>query len=65
MTHLELIIILELADGHQPTETLQRLSLHGVLAVAFGPRHLRMVTHLDIHDDHLTIAENAFKKLND
>ena len=59
------IIILELADGHQPAETLQRLSLHGVLAVAFGPRHLRLVTHLDIHDDHLTIAENAFKKLND
>lgn len=58
------IVILELAGGLQPSEVLSKLAAQGVLAVAFGPRHLRMVTHLDFNDDHLEIAERAFKNLN-
>lgn len=55
------IIILELTDGLEPSAVLGQLEINGVRAVAFGPRHLRLVTHLDIHDKHVDLASAAFR----
>ena len=35
----------------------------GILAVPFGPRDIRLVTHLDISDDHMDLAEKGLRQL--
>ena len=55
------IIIFELADGLNPAPVLAGLSERGLRAVAFGPAHIRMVTHLDVTDDHLQVATDAIR----
>jgi len=57
------IIIFELDQQIVPAEFLASLSVLGVRAVQFGPHQVRMVTHLDFNDDHLTFAIQAFHKL--
>jgi len=57
------IIILELADGIEPSVMLRQLETKGVRAVAFGPRHLRMVTHLDFNDQHMELAVSVFRSV--
>jgi threonine aldolase len=55
------IIIFELASGLETASVLSGLSERGLRAVAFGPSHIRMVTHLDITDDHLQVATDAIR----
>ena len=57
------IIIFELDQQIVPAEFLASLSVLGVRAVQFGPHQVRMVTHLDFNDNHLTFAIQAFHKL--
>ena len=57
------IIIFQLVPSVTPAAFLQAIESHQVRAVQFGPDQVRMVTHLDIHDDHLQVVEAAFRKL--
>ena len=44
------IVIFSLRD-RTPAEFVATLKEHGVLAIPFGPRQVRMVTHLDVDDE--------------
>lgn len=44
------IVLLTLEDSHPVEAFLQDLRARGILAVRFGPRMVRMVTHLDVDD---------------
>jgi threonine aldolase len=55
------IIIFSVVD---PGRVLKELAAHNVKAVKFGPKEIRMVTHLDFNDDMLTQAVAVLKKLN-
>ena len=57
------IIIFQLVPSVTPAAFLQAIESHQVRAVQFGPDQVRMVTHLDFHDDHLQVVEAAFRKL--
>lgn len=57
------IIIFSLADSLTPEYVLQELSGLGVKAVKFGPKEIRMVTHLDFTDDMLDQTISVLKKL--
>jgi threonine aldolase len=54
------IVIIELERGN-PQEWLEELQQAGVLVVPFGRSALRAVTHLDIRDEDLTRAVEAFR----
>lgn len=56
------IIIFEIAPGLNTKQVLSGLSARGLQAVAFGPMQIRMVTHLDITDDHLQTAVDAIRQ---
>ena len=56
------IVIAEL-DGISPEEYLKKLNEKGVLAVSFGKKAVRFVTHLDFTDDHLEQTLSTFKSL--
>ncbi len=57
------IIIFRLKEGLKVSETLERLKSKGILAVAFGSRDIRLVTHLDFDDDQLEQAATILKAL--
>ena len=58
------ILIFELAEGITTEHFLAKLEDKDIYAVAFGPREIRMVTHLDFDDDMLTYTIDALKKLS-
>ncbi len=41
---------------------VQKLAAQGVLSIPFGPRRVRLVTHLDLDDDDISRAITIFKK---
>ena len=52
------IVILDLtAAGRSAAGVVDALAAHGVLASAFGPQRIRLVTHLDVDDDATDRAE--------
>lgn len=57
------IIIFETTEGLSPDLVLIKLLAENVRAVAFGPRQIRMVTHLDFTDAHLDLAVQAIRKI--
>ncbi len=58
------IIVLPIHDSViTPLEVVTRLQDEGVLTVPFGPREIRLVTHLGIDDGDVTYAIEIFKKL--
>lgn len=57
------IIIFEISDGLSTAQVLEKLAAENVRAVAFGPRQIRMVTHLDFTDTHLDLAVSAVRKI--
>lgn len=58
------IVILELtAEAPPPARWLDALRDEGVLAVAFGPRGIRLITHLDLDDAAVTHAASAFARV--
>lgn len=57
------IVIAELND-RTDKEFLAQLEEHGVLAVSFGPKLVRFVTHLDFGDDHLNQLIQVLKKID-
>lgn len=57
------IVIFELIDSLTPEQVLAKLQEHQVKAIAFGPKEIRLVTHLDFTDDHLDRALSVFKTI--
>lgn len=58
------ILILTLIDSLTPEIVLQKLGENQVKAVKFGPKEIRMVTHLDVDDKMIDYAINVCKKLS-
>lgn len=58
------IVIFTPLDRIPQEVVLKRLSDAGVRAVRFGPRDIRMVTHLDIDDKQLDFATDVIRSLN-
>jgi threonine aldolase len=50
-----------LHESFKDTAFLDILSKHNVIAVPFGKQTIRMVTHLDFHDDHLDQVVSVLK----
>lgn len=48
------IIIAEMADGIPSGSVMAALAKEGILCFTFGNDKIRLVTHLDIHDQHIT-----------
>lgn len=58
------IIIFRLADESGDIEQLKaELEREGVLALTFGGKFMRMVTHLDVADDAVSRLEDIFKRI--
>ena len=57
------IIIIVLKPDLSPQIFLQKLEKKGLLAIGFGPRLIRIVTHLDFNDDQMEKAIQIFKSL--
>lgn len=57
------IVVFTLSGSFEVQDLLDRLKAHGVLAVRFGPRQVRMVTHLDIGDRELERVTAALKAI--
>ena len=58
------IIIFRLADDSGDVERLKaELERQGVLALTFGGRFMRMVTHLDVPEDAASRLEDALKRI--
>ena len=57
------IIIFSLDEKISTDQFLSELERNGVRAVAFGPRQIRMVTHLDFNDDHLDHTISVLNKI--
>ncbi len=58
------IVILKVHDSYESESLLKDLETRGVLAVPFGPGHIRLVTHLDIDDQKLNYCVKVFEDLN-
>ena len=58
------IIVVPIHDpGVTPEGVVEQLKSEGVLAVPFGPREIRLVTHLGINDKDITRTIEVFEKL--
>ncbi len=57
------IVIFDVAEGYSASEIIQRLEDKGILTVQFGPRSIRMVTHLDISSEMLEYAIDLFGRI--
>jgi len=57
------IVIFEVSEKIKPEVVLQKLADKSIRALKFGPREIRMVTHLDYDDDMLDSTIDSFKKL--
>lgn len=58
------IVIFAVKESIAPESVLQKLSAENIKALKFGPREIRMVTHLDFNDSMLEKAIDVFKKLS-
>lgn len=58
------IVVYELEDHVVLEDHLDQLKQKGVMAVAFGPQTVRMVTHLDVSDNDISKVITALKQLN-
>jgi threonine aldolase len=56
------IVIFRLTGGRSAPELVDRLKARGVLASAFGPDAIRLVTHLDVDCAACTAAAEALKE---
>lgn len=58
------IVIFRLADDSDGIEELKAgLEREGVLALTFGGRFMRLVTHLDVPDDAVSRLEGILKRI--
>jgi len=57
------IIIFRINDDQNERNLIESLKLKGVLVVGFGPKMVRMVTHLDFNDDQLEALKSIMLSL--
>jgi len=57
------IIIFTLSEGVETHDILEKLKVKNVLALPFGPRQIRMITHLDYSDEMLDHTIHVLKNL--
>lgn len=57
------IVLFRLADTMPAENFIKRLAEKEMLVVPFGKQYIRMVTHLDINDDHLEKACTLLRKI--
>jgi threonine aldolase len=57
------IIIFSVANPLTPEKVLQEFANNDIRAIKFGPKEIRMVTHLDFTDDMLNRTVEVIKKL--
>ena len=55
------IVIASLSEPYKPKEVLSKLADEGILAVQFGAKDIRFVTHLEINDNDLDNFERIVK----
>lgn len=58
------IIIFSLEKGIDVSQFLAQLKDHGILALGFGGNSIRMVTHLDVHDEMMNQFEKGIRSIN-
>ena len=58
------ILILTIADNLTTEIVLKKLADQQVKAVKFGPKEIRMVTHLDVDDSMIEHTISVCKKLS-
>ncbi len=58
------IVIFSMKESVTPESVLQKLADENIKALKFGPREIRMVTHLDFDDRMLEKTTDVFKKLS-
>jgi threonine aldolase len=56
-------IVIATLDGILVKDFLERLTSQDIYAVPFGEGKIRMVTHLDFHDDHLEALSTRIRKI--
>lgn len=59
------IVIFSVAEGFTVQKIMDQLEKLGILTVQFGHRSIRMVTHLDIDDEMIAYATDAFNRMPD
>lgn len=57
------IVVIELVHSDSQADLLERMKKKGIKAVAFGAGRVRMVTHLDINDQHIDYLANTLPTL--
>ncbi len=57
------IVVAELIEGLTPSAAVEQLQAQGVLAVPFGSRQIRFVTHLDIDEELISFTFDTLPKL--
>lgn len=57
------IVIFELAAPYQPKSFLDLLAQKGILAVPFGRKHIRFVTHLDISQEQIETMATILRNI--
>lgn len=55
------IIIFKIPEDISNSDFLNKLEGQGIKAISFGPRLIRLVTHLDFTDDMLTVTADVFQ----
>lgn len=58
------IVIFELAGNITAEQCLEKLKENNILAVAFGPKEVRFVTHLDYNDDMLNETIKVLRSIS-
>ncbi len=58
------IVIFELIPNVTPQQFLAKIGEYGLKALVFGPRQVRLVTHLDFNDLMLEKTVNVFNKIS-
>lgn len=58
------IIIFTVADAITPEQVLSKWAEHQIKAIKFGPKEIRLVTHLDFDDRMLEKTMEVFKKIS-
>ncbi|MEP2771636.1 MAG: GntG family PLP-dependent aldolase [Fulvivirga sp.] len=58
------IVIFELAGNITAEQCLEKLKENNILAVAFGPKEVRFVTHLDYNDDMLSETIKTLRSIS-
>lgn len=58
------IVLFDVSEEFEVSKVLKKLENAGIRLVAFGPKTIRAVFHLDITDKHLTYVDEKLRQIN-